>query len=262
MIRRQRGLIVGACAAVLIGCIGPSPSAAASACAATAALFRERSPFSALRAKLQRGEQPRILAIGSSSTAGVGASSPVNAYPSRLQENLKSLWHVETVVLNAGLSGEVAAGTLARLQKILEGDKPDLVIWQLGTNDALKGEREEDFRAIVEQGVDVAARAGVDMILMDPQYAPKLPDRARYERYVTIVDEVGAKRQVSVFSRYALMRGWAERAPTELAASLSPDGLHLSDHGYDCLADLLAERLHRSTQGIRGVVQVGAQAPY
>lgn len=249
-----RGLLAAAC----VACAGMPPGAAASTCAVTADFFRERGVFASLRAKLQRKERVLILAIGSSSTAGVGASSPGNNYPARLQALLSARWNVETAVANAGVPGELAAATLQRLRALLARDKPDLVIWQVGTNDALRSEQEDRFRSVLERGIAEAARAGVDMVLIDPQYVPSLPNPSRYERYAQVVGEVGAHRRVSVFSRYALMRGWAERAPAELAASLSPDGLHLSDRGYACLAGLLAEGLHESTRGPAGVAEAAA----
>src|SRR5215212_3245323 len=238
--------------------VGVSSGAAAAACHATLESFRIRSTFTALKAKLQRREPVRILAIGSSSTEGVGATSPRKTYPSLLQVKLAASWPVDTVVSNAGRSGEIATATLGRLLRLLASEKPDLVIWQVGTNDALRGEREDSFRAAVTRGVDAALRSGAEMILMDPQYLASLADRSRYERFVRIVDEIGADRRVSVLSRYALMRDWAKDAPQELAASLSGDGLHLSDRGYDCLASLLAERLDRVVQRLPGIAEAGA----
>ena len=259
MIGGRRGTFGGLLVAAFVVCGHLPADAATSSCAAAADYFRERGAFSSLRAKLQRKERVLILAIGSSSTAGVGASSPGNNYPARLQSILWARWNVETAVSNAGVPGEAASATLIRLRALLAKEKPDLVIWQVGTNDALRGEQEDRFRSVLERGVAETARAGVDMILIDPQYFPSVPDPSRYERYAEIVGEIGAQRRVSVFSRYGLMRGWAERAPAELAASLSSDGFHLSDRGYACLAGLLAEGLNESTGGPAGLAEAGAR---
>ncbi len=237
--------------------------AAEGGCRVEAETFRARGAFTALRSHLRRGEPVRVLAIGSSSTEGVGASTPRASYPALLEENLRDRWPVEAEVDNAGVSGEVASATLTRLEALLAEDKPDLVIWQVGTNDAVRGEAEETFRALVERGVAAAARAGVDLVLVDQQYFPAIRDPARYERYVRIVEEVGTRRGVSVFSRYALMRGWAERSPEEIRAALAPDGFHMSDRGYACLAGLLAESLDRAGRGTAGarVTQARAEPP-
>src|SRR5262245_11769693 len=81
----------------------------------------------------------RILAIGSSSTAGVGASSPSKTYVARLETALETaLTGTEFEVIGHGLSGEVAQGAADRMKREVEEANPDLVIWQLGTNDALR----------------------------------------------------------------------------------------------------------------------------
>ena len=56
-----------------------------------------------------------ILAIGSSSTEGVGASSPANAYPARLKDELEKETGVDFDVKNAGIGGELATKTVERL---------------------------------------------------------------------------------------------------------------------------------------------------
>jgi lysophospholipase L1-like esterase len=223
--------------------------AAEGGCRVEAETFRARGAFTALRSHLRRGEPVRVLAIGSSSTEGVGASTPRASYPARLEAQLRDRWPVEAEVDNAGVAGEVASATVGRLETLLAEDRPDVVIWQVGTNDAVRGEGEDRFRALVERGVAAAARAGVDLVLVDQQYFPTINDSARYERYVRIVEEVGTRLGVSVFSRYALMRGWAERSPEEIRAALAPDGFHMSDRGYACLAGLLAESLDRAGRG-------------
>ena len=80
------------------------------------------------------------------------------------------------------------------------------MIWQVGTNDALVGVDEALFRATVESGVAAARAAGVPLLLIDPQFTQKSPDEARYERFVAIVDEIGARDHVPVLSRFAMMK--------------------------------------------------------
>ncbi len=218
------------------------------------------APLKGVRAALKAQRTVKVLAIGSSSTSGIGASSPIATYPARLEGELEHQFpRVDIEVVNRGVPGEVAEDAAERLKLEVAEDQPDLVVWQVGTNDALRGEQEDRFRSVLERGVAETARAGVDMILIDPQYFPSVPDPSRYERYARIVGEIGAQRRVSVFSRYGLMRGWAERAPAELAASLSSDGFHLSDRGYACLAGLLAEGLNESTGGPAGLAEAGAR---
>ncbi|MGH6799592.1 MAG: SGNH/GDSL hydrolase family protein, partial [Roseiarcus sp.] len=109
-----------------------------------------------------------ILAIGSSSTEGIGATSPANAYPARLEEELEQGTGVDYDVKNAGVGGELAAKTLERLKSALKSGWARLVIWQVGTNDAIVGVDEALFRATVKAGVAAARAAGIPLMLIDP----------------------------------------------------------------------------------------------
>jgi lysophospholipase L1-like esterase len=180
-----------------------------------------------------------ILAIGSSSTEGVGASSPAHAYPAVLADDLAREKQA-AAVRNAGIGGELAATTLQRLKAALKTGWPELVIWQVGTNDALVGVDEASFRATVESGIAAVRAAHVPLLLVDPQFAAKPPDAARYERFVAIVDEIGQKLRVPVLSRYAMMKRWGVK---KALALLSGDGLHMNDLGYRCLAHAIAEKI-------------------
>jgi lysophospholipase L1-like esterase len=189
-----------------------------------------------------------VLAIGSSSTEGIGASSPANAYPARLEAELSGSDGIAADVKNAGVGGELAAKTLQRLENALKSRWAELVIWQVGTNDAISGVDEALFRATVESGVAAARAAGVPLLLIDPQFMPKYSNETRYERFVKIVDEVGARDHVPVLSRFAMMK---ERAAKGALALLSRDGLHMNDLGYKCVAHAIAEAIE-SLEGAKG----------
>lgn len=180
-----------------------------------------------------------ILAIGSSSTEGIGASAPSRTYPAQLAEDLTHEDGIAAQVKNAGVGGELAAKTLQRLEAALKTMKPELVIWQVGTNDAIVGVDEASFRATVETGIAAVRAAGVSLVLIGPQFSLKIPDAARYQRFVAMVDEIGERLRVPVLSRYAMMK----EAGAQKLALLSRDGLHMSDLGYRCLARALAEEI-------------------
>ena len=209
------------------------------------------SAFDAKGAKLQKldsgaDQTLEILAIGSSSTKGVGASSLAKTYPARLEDELVHQDRIAAYVKNAGVGGELAAKTLPRLKAALKTGWAELVIWQVGTNDALADVDETVFRATVESGVYAARAAGVALMLMDPQYVRKVSDDSRYKRFVAIIHDIGARFHVPVMSRYAMMQGWGAKTRTSL---LSGDGLHMSDLGYRCVAHALAEAIEDAVEG-------------
>ena len=141
-------------------------------------------------------------------------------------------------VENAGIGGETANETVRRLEAELK-ELPDLVIWQIGTNDAVRGRDLGEFRALVEQGIAAAKAAGVEIILLDQQYYPGIADPVRYEGFVEAVRDLGQLSKTPVFSRYALMKTWSAHSAEELRAMLSQDGFHMSDRGYTCLTSAL-----------------------
>ena len=181
-----------------------------------------------------------ILAIGSSSTEGVGASSPANTYPAQLEGELEKLTGADFDVKNAGIGGELAAKTLERLKRALKSGWARLVIWQVGTNDALVGVDETLFRATLQAGIAAVRAAGVPLVLVDPQFTLKSPDPARYARFVKTVDDIGAADGVPVLSRYKMMMRFAVKGAAPIGL-LSRDGLHMNDLGYRCVAHALAE---------------------
>lgn len=196
--------------------------------------------------------------MGSSSTEGVGATAPANGYPARLEAELRAVW-AQASVRNAGVGGETTVQTLARLEALVAAERYDLVLWQVGTNDAVRGDDEAAFRGRVERGIAAIRASGAEPVLIDPQYFPTIRDPERYARYVALLGDVGATARVAVFSRYALMHAWGERSPDELRASLAADGFHMADRGYGCLADLLAGALVEAVRGVPPSVVAGAR---
>jgi acyl-CoA thioesterase-1 len=213
-------------------------------CAAPSALLRLDPSLSRTRAALTSGRPFKIVALGSSSTAGAGASAARFSYPSRLAVALAQRYPGATVqIVNRGINGEDAWENLARLDIDVLAAKPDLVIWQMGTNAILHDVDYDDFDRIVQQGLDRLKGAGIEVLLMDLQYAPRVaqvPDHARMlEHFVSL----GARNRVPVFHRYAVMKSWSEAMGTSYVGMISSDGLHLNDTSYGCLAERLADAI-------------------
>jgi len=142
--------------------------------------------------------------------------------------------------VNGGVGGETADQTVARLEATLAATAPDLVLWQVGTNDALRGMDETRFRAIVREGIDAAAARQAPLILIDPQVPPSRAHDATYARYARIIEDEAAARHVPVVSRFQMMEKLATSDPQGWRSLLSPDGVHMNDLGYSCLARSLA----------------------
>lgn len=195
------------------------------------------------RIALDRNQELVIVALGSSSTVGWRASDIAHSYPAVLQRLLTAALPVAHVaVINRGIGGQDAPEELARLDKDVLAVRPQLVIWQVGANGALRDEPPGTFDRLVIEGVDQMHKAGADVVLMDNQRAPRIlasPDHVQIER--TLADAAKASG-ASLFSRGRLMDAWrAEGAP--YARFIAADGLHQNDFGYRCVAAALANAI-------------------
>jgi lysophospholipase L1-like esterase len=225
-------------------------------------VLSNRTPLRNIRTKIERGVPVRILAIGSSSTEGIGASSPAASYPAQLEQRLRAAWPGASVaVINAGVGGETAEQTLARLKRDTLDNAYDLVLWQVGTNDALKGDGESRFGGLLHAGIAAARESGAMVMLVDPQFFPKIQGSAAFERFVSAIQAIAAHEDVPVYSRFTLMKRWSERNARDLLHALAPDQFHMNDVGYDCLADGIAQDVKSMVGRVQSVGLPVAQAP-
>ena len=182
-----------------------------------------------------------IVAIGSSSTAGAFASSPAASYPSRLAAELGERVPDRAIrVANQGANGEDAREMLARIQESVIAEKPDLVLWQVGTNSLLLDRPIRPAGALIRDGLQRLKEAGLDVVLIDPQFAPKVLAKAEIGDLMRLYGVIGRQEDVGVFHRFEVMRYWREVAGIPFDVFLSPDELHMNDWSYGCLAKLLA----------------------
>lgn len=236
-----RAAFLAVCA-LLLAFVAAAPEAARAdeGCPRAQSMLMQKARLKDLAKRISAKTGLKVLALGSSSTRGIGASSPSHTYPARFEHDLEQKFGGDVDVVNAGVNGETADAAMARLEERVTAEKFDLVVWQVGTNDAVNGADEQAFRAFVELGVKLVKSTQTDIVLLDPQFFPSVKDPARYERYVQIIHDVGGETGAPVMSRYRLMKDWAEKKPEDLRSMLSSDGFHMSDRGYLCLADAMA----------------------
>jgi lysophospholipase L1-like esterase len=234
------------------------PSAQPPICAAPAELTRLEYRLARTARRLATGGALTIVAIGSSSTGGAGASSPAASYPSRLAVELKERFPSRTIrVMNRGANGEDVREMLDRMQESVIAEDPDLVLWQVGTNSLLLDRPLSPAGALVREGLRrLKAAGGIDVVLVDPQFAPKVLAKADIGTLMSLYDTVTKQDTVGVFRRFAVMRHWHEIAGISFETFLSPDQLHMNDWSYACVAKLLAraiaEAATRSTVTAKG----------
>jgi lysophospholipase L1-like esterase len=216
----------------------PAP-AQAPVCAGPA--DRLEHPLRRVAQRLATGQSLTIVAIGSSSTSGAGASSSAASYPSRLEVELQQRFPTRMIrVLNRGVGGEEVGDMLARFDRAVFAENPDLILWQVGTNTVLRGHSIPGAQSLIHEGLERLKASGADVVLIDPQFAPKVLVQPDHEAMVRFISTEAKAQNVSVFHRFEVMRQWRQAQEIPFEVFLSSDGLHLNDWSYSCLAKLLA----------------------
>jgi acyl-CoA thioesterase I len=211
-------------------------------------LIRFEHPLVHLAKGIARGNA-KVVAIGSSSTQGAGASSPKWSYPSRLAIELRTRYPgILIAVENKGVGGEEAGDELARFQRDVIDEAPNLVIWQTGTNAVWKHYDLSKVAADIRTGLKRLKDLPMDVVLMDLQYAPAVvqyPSEA--ERMVGLIAEAAKETRANLFRRFALMGYWnvIERIPFDQMIQREPEGLqlHQNDWSYAGVATALAKAI-------------------
>ena len=218
----------------------------AAQCPADAEFLKINRPLEASRAAVADGRLT-ILAMGSSSIEGVGASTPELSFVPLLERGLEArLPGVEVTVVNKGIGGENAGQTAARFPTEIEAADPDLILWQLGANDVLQDRSEDAFLTDFRAGQDLVADSDADVIVIDSQRVPEdrdldfIRDRnPALGAFAALTALEAGRVGYGVFNRFETMAGWTGLDD----GGVGPDGLHLNDAGYACWAELTAESL-------------------
>lgn len=223
--------------------------AAEPACQPSQDLARFSNPLHHLAQKLAGRGSVTIVAIGSSSTQGAGASSPAANYPSRLQQELQKRYpHNRIVVINQGIGGEEVPDMLKRFGEAVVKAKPDLVLWQLGTNSVVRGHMSGDQAVLIRAGLKTIRSTGADIVLIDPQFAPKVIAKPGADRMVELIAATAKQENVDLFRRFDVMKRWHDVDHLGYERFVSPDGLHMNDWSYACMAKGLGQAIAEAAQ--------------
>jgi lysophospholipase L1-like esterase len=180
-----------------------------------------------------------ILVVGSGSSVLPGADGAGKSYPGRLEETLRKRFpEVDIKVVALAKSRQTAADMAQSLEKALLDRKPDLVIWQTGTVDAMRGVDPESFRTSLDDGIDHIIDAGADLILMNMQYSPRTETMISLSNYADIMRVVARDREVPLFDRREIMRYWNDNGNFDL--NLATKDLATAFRVHDCLGRALA----------------------
>jgi len=203
-------------------------------------------PLTRTARELAAGKPLRIVAIGSSSTAGAGATKPEFSYPAQLEQLLRARYpHNDVRVTNLGQNGIDIDEMLKQIDKVVADQNPQLLLAQMGTNTVL---REESLTVAEDKMKEMLKRMrakGVDVILVDQQYAPKVNERKNSIPMLGILENLSEEFGYSVFRRHTMMQRWHLKEGIGFEITIHPDQLHMNNWSYGCWARNLGAALSR-----------------
>ena len=193
-----------------------------------------------------------IVAIGSSTTAGSGASAEDMSYPAVLQDELRRrLPNAEVSVINKGVGGQSAYDMLLRMDTDVVEQKPSIVIWQTVVNEAISQIGEEKLAKILRKGIVKTQAAGIDMVMMDLQWLPRAGRYPQYDAYRSVLKKTAEEHGVALFPRYAMMRDWSRSKRFTSEELVGMDGTNVVDASYRCLAIRIADGIVGALTGTK-----------
>jgi GDSL-like Lipase/Acylhydrolase family len=180
-----------------------------------------------------------IAVVGTGSSALAGPDGPRSAYPARLEATLNQRLSGVAVKVVTLLRSRLTAEDLAKgMNKLLVDEKPDLVIWQTGTIDAMRRLDPDNFKAALEDGIDRLHKGGADVILMNMQFSPRTESMIATGPYADTMRAVAQQRSVPLFDRIGIMHYWSDVGAFNLYAA-GKDNV-LAQRVHDCIGRVIA----------------------
>lgn len=178
-------------------------------------------------------DKKKIVAFGDSLTAGFGLTEK-ESYPYLLQEKLNAAGY-NYEVINAGVSGETSLGGLERIDWVLEMDKVEVLVLELGANDLLRGIPVKTMKANLDKIIRQAKAKNVRVLLCGMLAPPSVG--SDYQRDYTnafpdLADEHGVEFLPFILENVALKK--------ELNQS---DGIHPNAEGEKIMTENVYQAL-------------------
>jgi len=220
-------------------CSASAQAQSADTCAVPGYLLFGDSLLERVTAAVAKDKALKIVVLGGSSSTLPGPDGAAAAYPARLEAALRSRLPGVNVTVAADTKPRQSAAEAAdTIDKLVVDQKPQLVVWQAGTYDAVHGTDVEEFRATIADGVERLQASGADVVLVNMQYSPRTESIVAVGAYADAMRWVAREREVPVFDRLAIMRHWYESGQFNLYAATKDLGMAKQVH--ECLGRALA----------------------
>ncbi len=224
-------------------------AAAQDQCRVPPETMEEVRPLSRVQAAIAQRQPLVVLALGGASTGGSAAGAPEAAYPARLEALLRTRFPgVAIEVVNASRPRETTRFMVERLQGLLIAHRPQLLIWETGTADAVRRVDPAEFGQYLQAGIGFARARSADVILMDFQYGRGPSALIDFEPYFERLYWAATVNEVAIFRRHDMMRSWSDSGILDLTERQGDRQRQMAAVLYDCIARRLDEMIGRAVR--------------
>jgi hypothetical protein len=224
-------------------------------CAVPEELSTVNYPLNHVRSRLMAKEPLRVLVLGSSSSTGSsawasrGLVSAFKAYPRLLEGELTArMPGLRVSVLDKAAPGLTVSMIVAQLDGNLLQGKPDLVVWEAGTTDAVRRLDVNVFGEVLTDGLRNLHNRGIDVLLVDIQYSPQTDSIYDFQPYLDYLRRVGEAEDINVLRRFDIMRLFTDDGRFDPAASSPAEQMRNANFAHGCLAKQLAQMILSAAQ--------------
>jgi lysophospholipase L1-like esterase len=217
----------------------PPASPVSKACQPGSAALSTESSLPNVAAALATRKTLRILAFGAAPGRINARGGYIDLIEAMLERALKG---TDVTIVNRGVSGELAADAASRMKNEVALERPDLVLWQVGTNDALDQVPSDEFAVTIKNQVDWLKAHKVDVVLVGLQFAKGVQRDPHYIDVRETLRRVAAQENVLVIRFFEAMQ-IVSRVEAHGGPSIEPDEVEQSDAGYNCLAQYVARAI-------------------
>jgi len=250
------GRIAKLAALLIVMLSGAAPAAAqtpappkANQCAVPPDLIASDPTLPGLAKRFHDRQPVVIVAIGGASTAGAAAGGVADAYPQRLQEALvRRHPGVSITVINKAIPRQTTRDMMARFSTDVLAAKPNLVIWETGTVDAVRAVEVDEFATALDEGITQLRAGGAAVMLVNMQYNPGLASVIDFGPYLDALNRAADLDDVYLFDRYQIMRYWNDNGRFEVLDVPSAKQTALARAVYRCLGETMAGAIDRAAR--------------
>ncbi|HEV2000576.1 MAG TPA: SGNH/GDSL hydrolase family protein [Xanthobacteraceae bacterium] len=186
---------------------------------------------------IKRGRLDVMVVSGAPAQTAAGGT--LHKYPFFLEQALRErLRDVEVRVFSRAEPRRTVMEIMTALPRLIDEMKPNLVVWQSGTIEALRGIDPDGYGRKLDAGVSLVQQHGADVLLVNPQFSPRTDFMIDSTSYTEHMRWVAQTRDVPFFNRFEVMRHWSESGAFDLAA-VRDNGTFEQVHR--CIGQLLSE---------------------